>query len=99
MMKNFIFLDRGYSDADIRDMDIDPDTTEHGSCSVPDLMTYIQHLPDTGHVDASFLEYFLSSDAYSCLMRDFAPLGGMIGKKDFFNLYFYAVDTYEDNAD
>lgn len=97
-MHNFIFLDRGYSAADLRDMDIDIDTTERGSCSVPDLMSYIRHLPDTGVVDADFLEYFLSPDAYSCLIRDFAPLGGMIGKKDFFNLYFYAVDTYENDA-
>ena len=95
-MHNFIFVDRGYSDADIRDMDIDPNTTEQGSCSVPDLMSYIQHLPDTGIVDASFLEYFLSPDAYDSLLRDFAPLGGMIGKKDFLQLYFYAVETYED---
>lgn len=99
MLHDYIFLDRHYSAADLRDMDIDVNATEHGSCSVPDLMTYIQHLPDTGHVDASFLEYFLSPAAYASLCRDFAPLGGMIGKKDFFNLYFYAVDTYENNAD
>lgn len=98
MMQNFIFLDKGYSDADIRDMAIDPSLTEHGSCSVPDLMSYIQHLPDTGIVDASFLEYFLSPAAYDSLLRDFAPLGGMMSKKDFFNLYFYAVDTYENDA-
>lgn len=95
-MKNFIFLDRSYSDSDLRDMDIDITTTERGSCSVSVLMSYIQHLPDTGVVDASFLEYFLSPDAYACLIRDFSPLGGMISKTDFLNLYFYAVDTYED---
>ena len=98
MLHNFIFLDRGYSDDDIRDMDINVDTIERGSVSVPELMTYIQHLPDSGVVDASFLEYFLSPDAYSCLIRDFAPLGGMISKQDFFNLYHYAVETYEDDA-
>lgn len=95
MMKNFVFVDRGYSDDDIRDMDIDVDTIERGSVSVPALMSYIQHLPDTGIVDSSFLEYFLSPDAYALLVRDFSPLGGMISKQDFFNLYFYAVDTYE----
>lgn len=97
MMHGFIFLDRGYSDDDIRDMNLDITTTERGSCSVPDLMSYIQHLPDPGVVDSSFLEYFLSPDAYSSLLRDFSPLGGLISKQDFFNLYFYAVDTYEDD--
>lgn len=95
-MHDFIFLDRGYSAADLRDMDVNVETTEQGSCPVPELMTYIEHLPDTGLVDSSFLEYFLSPDAYSCLIRDFAPLGGMMSKKDFLNLYFYAVETYED---
>lgn len=38
----------------------------------------------------------IAPDAYSCLIRDFAPLGGMMSKKDFLNLYFYAVETYED---
>lgn len=97
-MRDFIFFDSGYSDDDIRDMDIDITTIERGSVSVPALMSYIQHLPDTGIVDTSFLEYFLSPDAYDSLLRDFAPLGGMIGKKDFFNLYYYAVDTYEDGV-
>lgn len=98
MMKNFIFVDRGYSDDDIRDMDINVDTTERGSCSVPELMSYIQHLPDSGVVDASFLEYFLSPDAYASLLRDFSPLGGLISKQDFLNLYYYSVGTYEDDV-
>lgn len=97
-MHNFIFVDRGYSDDDIRDMDIDIATIERGSVSVPSLMSYIQHLPDTGLVDSACLEYFLSPDAYDSLLRDFAPLGGLISKQDFLNLYHYSVGTYEDDV-
>lgn len=89
----YVFLDDGSSDDAFKDsgmIDDDHIVDRLGSMTEPEVIAYIEHIPDTRQVDGAIFAELISPKQYAGLTNTFGILTGLMSKKDFLALYGYA---------
>lgn len=93
----YVFLDDGSSDDDYKANGIidDTHTVERlASMTEPEVIAYIEHLPDAQQVDGAIFAELISPKQYAGLTNVFGILTGLMSKQDFLALYDYAKSHF-----
>jgi hypothetical protein len=93
----YVFLDDGSSDDDYKDSGIIDDNhivERLASMTEPEVIAYIEHLPDSQQVDGGIFAELISPKQYAGLTNVLGILTGLMSKKDFLALYDYAKSHF-----
>lgn len=97
MKDEYVFLDRGETDKELVDTGIIDDNhivEYRGSMTEPEVIAYIEHLPEGMQVDGGIFAELISPKQYAGLTNVFGMLTGLMSKKDFLALYHYAKSHF-----
>lgn len=99
MKDEYVFLNRGESDDELRDagiIDGEHDVEHRGSMSEEAAIRYIEHLPAGVWVDGAIFTELLSPAQYAGLTAEMGFLTGLMTREEFLRLYWYAKQNWSD---
>jgi hypothetical protein len=97
MNDEYVFLNRGESDDELRDagiIDDEHDVAHNPRMSEEAAIRYIEHLPAGVWVSGAIFTELLSPAQYAGLTAEMGFLTGLMTREDFLSLYRYAKQNF-----